>query len=187
MTDRDLAVRVAEGDADAFDELMRRHEDRVFAICLRMLGDRQAALDATQDTWLTVFRKADRFSGASAFTTWLHRVTVNTCYDHLRKRKRRRTDPLPEGFDPDDPGAEGGFASVELRPDVESALLRLPDDFRAAVVLVDLQDLSLHDAAEALGVPTGTVKSRLFRGRRLLAKELRNLREGSEHQKDEHA
>lgn len=187
MTDLELAARVAEGDAAAFDELMRRHEDRVFAICLRMLGDRQAALDATQDTWMTVFRKADRFSGTAAFTTWLHRVTVNTCYDHLRKQRRRRASPLPEGFDPTDPGAESGFVAAELRPDVETALQHLPADFRAAVVLVDLQDLSLQDAAEALGVPPGTVKSRLFRGRRLLAKELRNLREGSEHQRGEHA
>jgi RNA polymerase sigma-70 factor (ECF subfamily) len=187
MTDTELIQRFTSGDIGAFDELMRRHEDRVFAICLRILGDREAALDATQDTFVTLFRKADKFSGGSAFTTWLHRVTVNMCYDHLRKLKRRRTTPLPAGFEPADPAATDEFTASELRPDLERALAALPTDFRAAVVLVDLEDLALETAADALQVPVGTIKSRLFRGRRLLAQELRNLRGDVEHQRDDHA
>ncbi|MCJ7779584.1 MAG: sigma-70 family RNA polymerase sigma factor, partial [Acidimicrobiia bacterium] len=86
--DLELIRRYLEGDVSAFDELMRAHEDRVFAICLRMMRDRDAALDATQDVFLTVFRKADRYKEQAAFSTWLYRVAVNTCYDHLRRQQR---------------------------------------------------------------------------------------------------
>ena len=179
-----LLDRYLGGDIAAFDELVRAHEDRVFGICLRMMNDRDAALDAVQETFLTVFRKADRYEAKAAFSTWLYRVAVNTCYDQLRKAKRRRTEPLPETADPADPKGGDDFESVELRPDIEEALLRIPVEFRAAVVLVDLQGLALDRAAEILGIPTGTVKSRLFRGRKQLALSLGNLRAGSRHPRD---
>ncbi len=83
--DTALIERYLRGDVDAFNELMRAHEDRVFAICLRLLRDREAALDAAQVTFVTVFRKVDRFAGRSAFSTWLYRVAVNTCYDQARR------------------------------------------------------------------------------------------------------
>jgi RNA polymerase sigma-70 factor (ECF subfamily) len=180
-----LLNRYLGGDVGAFDELVRAHEDRVFGTCLRMMKDRDAALDAVQETFLTVFRKADRFKAEAAFSTWLYRVTMNTCYDLLRKAKRRRTEPLPEAKDPIDPRGADGFESAELRPDIEDALLRVPVEFRSALVLVDLQGLSLDQASEILNVPVGTIKSRLFRGRKQLAKSLGNLRAGSEHPRDE--
>jgi len=164
----------------AFEELMAAHEDRVFAVCLRMLRDREAALDATQETFITVFRKADRFAGRSAFSTWLYRVAVNTCYDHVRRDRRHAADPLPETNDPADTGAQDPFDAVEVRPDIEAALRHLPDEFRAAVVLSDLQGLALQTVADILEVPVGTVKSRVFRGRRLLAESLGNLPTGSD-------
>jgi len=175
--DRDAALvaRYLAGEMEAFEELMAAHEDRVFAVCLRMLHDREAALDATQDTFITVFRKADRFAGRSAFSTWLYRVAVNTCYDQVRRSRRHRADPLPEANDPADASAQDPFDSAELRPDLEAALAALPDEFRAAVVLSDLQGLALQTVAEILEVPVGTVKSRVFRGRRLLAESLGNL------------
>ena len=180
-SDRALIRRYLEGDVTAFDELMRVHEDRVFAICLRMMTDRDAALDATQDVFLTVFRKADRYKEQAAFSTWLYRVAVNTCYDHLRRRKRKRTTSLPEYFDPADPRGEDPLTAVELRPDIETALATLSPEFRAAIVLVDLNGMSLEGASEALDIPIGTVKSRVFRARRLLAAELGNLGPGGEH------
>ncbi|HUG75254.1 MAG TPA: sigma-70 family RNA polymerase sigma factor [Acidimicrobiia bacterium] len=191
MTDRasadiELLQRYLAGDAEAFDELMRHHEDRVFGICLRMLRDREAALDATQDTFITVFRKASSFAGRSAFSTWLYRVAVNTCYDHARRAKRHRSEALPEGRDPVDPAGEDGFTAVELRPDLEAALAALPEEFRAAVVLADVEGLGLQTVADALGVPVGTVKSRVFRGRRLLADALGNLADPSDPQSEEH-
>ena len=183
--DRELIRRYLEGDVSAFDELMRAHEGRVFAICLRMMRDRDAALDATQDTFLTVFRKADRYKEQAAFSTWLYRVTVNTCYDHLRRQQRKRTQPIPEHLDPSDPRGGDEFNAVELRPDIETALTGLTPEFRAAVVLVDLDGMSLEGAADTLEVPIGTVKSRVFRARRQLAKDLGNLAPGSEHPSDE--
>lgn len=180
MTDRAdldaaLVERYLRGEVAAFEELMKAHEDRVFAVCLRMLRDREAALDATQETFITVFRKADRFAGRSAFSTWLYRVAVNTCYDQSRRMRRHEADPLPEANDPADPSSEDDYRAAELRPDLHAALAALPGEFRSAVVLADIEGLALHTVAEILEVPVGTVKSRVFRGRKLLAESLGNL------------
>lgn len=180
-SDQALIDRFLVGDVDAFHDLMSRHEDRVFAICMRTMRDREAALDALQETFLTVFRKADRFSGKSAFSTWLYRVTVNTCYDLLRRQRRHDAGTLEEAPIVIDPAQRDQLDAVELRPDLEAALADLPDEFRAAVVLVDLEDLSLQDVSEILQVPVGTVKSRVFRGRRMLAGKLGNLGDPSVH------
>lgn len=173
-TEADLLARVVAGDRQAFDLIMRSQEDRVFAVCLRILGNRDNALDATQETFLTVFRKAGQFQGNSALGTWIYRIAVNTCYDQIRKTGRRPTEPLDDHFEPVDQSAEDAVQSAALRPDIEKALARLPADFRAAIVLSDLEGMSLPEAAEALGIPVGTVKSRVFRARRLLAEQLGN-------------
>ncbi len=185
--DRVLVDRYLSGDRDAFDRLMAAHEDRVFSVCLRVMRDREAALDAVQETFITVFRKAHMYNGQSAFSTWLYRVAVNTCYDQLRKAKRRRTEPIPDGRDPADPTVEDELTAVELRPDLQAALATLSDEFRDAVVLSDLEGLPLSEVGEILGVPVGTVKSRVFRGRRLLADQLRNLQANPQRQSDEDA
>ncbi|MFQ5523416.1 MAG: RNA polymerase sigma factor [Acidimicrobiia bacterium] len=169
-----LLSRVAEGDHAAFEEVLSAHEDRVFSVCLRILGDRDLALDATQETFFTVFRKAAQFRGDSAVGTWIYRIAVNTCYDLLRKAKRRPTSPLPDHFDPSDPSAEEAIEAALLRPEIQQALAGLPQDFRAAVVLADVEGIPLPEVALILGVPLGTVKSRVFRGRRLLARTLGN-------------
>jgi RNA polymerase sigma-70 factor (ECF subfamily) len=183
--DIELLNRYLGGDIAAFDELVRAHEDRVFGICLRMMRDREAALDAVQETFVTVFRKADRYQAKAAFSTWLYRVAVNTCYDQMRRSKRRRAEPLPETMDPADPRSADPIHAAELRPDIEKALSEIPEEFRAAVVLVDLEGLSLEQAAQILDKPVGTIKSRLFRGRKLLAEVLGNLRAGSRHPREE--
>lgn len=169
-----LLARVLDGDHDSFNEIMQGHEDRVFAVCLRILNDRDQALDATQETFLTVFRKAKQFKGDSALGTWIYRIAVNTCYDQLRRQKRRRTDPIPDYLDPQDFSAEEAVDSAGMRPEIQQALAAIPQDFRVAIVLADIEGLGLPEVAETLGVPVGTVKSRVFRGRRLLAKELGN-------------
>lgn len=183
--DAELIERYLAGDVEAFDALMRAHEDRVFSICLRMLRNREAALDATQETFVTVFRKVDRFAGRSAFSTWLYRVAVNTCYDAARRQRRRPAEPLPEGNDPPDRSAGDELDAVELRPDLQAALAEIPAEFRAAVILVDVEGLALQSVSEILGVPVGTVKSRVFRGRRLLAESLGNLSGPGDSQRDE--
>jgi RNA polymerase sigma-70 factor (ECF subfamily) len=175
MDDTGLVELVAGGDRSAFATLMERHQDLVFGVALRVMGNREAALDAVQETFITLFRKADRFRAEAAFTTWLYRVTTNTCYDLLRKQRRRHTDPLPEHHDPVDTRTADQFTSVELRPSVETALAAIPPEFRAAVILSDLEGLSMEEISRVLDIPIGTAKSRLFRGRRLLAERLGNL------------
>ena len=175
--DAELLARVLDGDHDAFNQIMRNHEDRVFSVCLRIMGEREHALDATQETFLTAFRKAGQFKGSSALGTWIYRIAVNTCYDQLRKQKRRRTDPMADHLEPADYAAENAVESAGLRPEIQQALSAIPTDFRVAVVLSDVEGMGLPDVAEVLGVPVGTVKSRVFRGRRLLARELGNQTE----------
>lgn len=172
--DAQLLARVLDGDHDAFNQIMRNHEDRVFSVCLRIMGNRDHALDATQETFLTAFRKAGQFQGNSALGTWIYRIAVNTCYDQLRRQKRRRADPIPDHLDPADHSAEEAVDSAGLRPEIERALAAIPEDFRSAVILSDIEGLGLTEVAEILGIPVGTVKSRVFRGRRLLAQQLGN-------------
>lgn len=170
--DAELLASAAGGDHEAFSALMRSHEDRVFAVCLRILADRELALDATQDTFVAAFRKAHQFQGNSAVATWLYRIAVNNCYDMLRRARRRPVDRLPDYFDQADPSATEMVEASAHRREIEEALAALPPEFRAAVVLSDIEGLSLPEVALALGVPVGTVKSRVFRGRKLLARRL---------------
>jgi RNA polymerase sigma-70 factor (ECF subfamily) len=174
VEERELITAATQGDRRAFEALIRLHEDRVFAICMGVIRSRDLALEATQETFITLYRKLDRFDGKSAFSTWLYRVTTNTCYDVLRRAKRHLAEPLPEYHDPADSGAQDDLDAVELRPDLRDALAAIPEEFRAAVVLSDLEGLPVAEVAEILEVPPGTVKSRVFRGRRLLAEFLGN-------------
>ena len=169
-TDRELTDRFLGGDALAFDELVRRHERRVYNLCLRMLERPEDARDATQDAFFAVLRKLPSFRGDAAFTTWLHRVAVNACYDILRKRKRRAEDSFPDEarISPTDDIAEATSEAVDVR----RALALVPDEFRAVLVLHDVQDLPYDRIAEILDVPIGTVKSRLHRGRVALGRLL---------------
>jgi len=176
MTDPgQLVSRFVAGDQTAYRELVERFQHRVFGVSMRMLGDRDDALDATQDVFLILYRKADRYQERAAFSTWLHRVTVNVCYDHLRRRSRTRSQPMADAFEPLDPTALDAFNSVELAGQIEAALAQLPAEFRAAVILADVEDLPIQQVADALDLPLGTAKSRVFRGRRKLAETLGNL------------
>lgn len=167
-SDEALVERYLRGDRGAFAQLVERHERRVYNLAFRMLGRREDADDAVQDTFVTCLRKLSSFRGASTFTTWLHRVTLNVCYDALRKRGRERPEEeAPERAAPDDPASEA-VAAV----DVHQALQRVAEDFRAVLVLHDIQGRPYEEIAEAIGVPVGTVKSRLHRARLALAEAL---------------
>lgn len=169
-TDEDLLSQAASGDQSAFTALVRRHEDRVFGIALRITGDRADALDATQDTFVSVFRQAGSFRAEAAFTTWLYRVAVNACRDLLRRRRRlpEPTEELPERPRP----GIGTEEIVGLRLDLAQALARLPDEYRDAVLMHDLGAIPYEEIAQITGVALGTVKSRISRGRRRLAELL---------------
>jgi RNA polymerase sigma-70 factor (ECF subfamily) len=174
MDDRALLRAHVDGDRVAFGELVRRHRDRLWAVALRTLGDREEAADAVQDALISAFRSADRFRGDSAVTTWLHRIVVNACLDRVRRRQARPTVPLPDS----DPGnAEAPFDSDTVLV-VHAALAQLPADQRAALVLLDMQGYSVAEIAVMLGVAEGTVKSRCARGRARLAVLLGHLRTG---------
>lgn len=169
-TDEDLLRQAAAGDQSAFSALVRRHEDRVFGIAIRITGDRADALDATQDTFVSVFRQAATFRAEAAFTTWLYRVAVNACRDLLRRRRRlpEPTDELPERPRP----GIGTEEVVGLRLDLARALAQLPDEYRDAVLMHDLGAVPYEEIAQITGVALGTVKSRISRGRRRLAELL---------------
>lgn len=142
-----------------------------------MTGREEDARDAAQDAFLTALRKLSSFRGEAAFTTWLHRVTVNACYDLLRKRQRQPL--LDHGADagPEPVPAPDHADETSLSIDVQRALRKVPEDFRVVMVLHDVQDLPQDEVAAILGIPVGTVKSRLHRGRVALAKALHAERE----------
>ena len=169
--DDELVGRYLGGEPAAFESLVRRHERRVYNVAYRMLGREDYARDATQEAFLTALRKLGSFRGEAAFTTWLHRVTLNTCYDILRRRgKNPRLDAeqaLEQG-----PASADHSESVAAAIDVQRALRLVPGDYRAAVILHDVHDLPYEEVAEVLGVPVGTVKSRIHRGRVALARAL---------------
>lgn len=174
-----LAAHVA-GDPLAFEELVRRHRDRLWSVALRTTGDPEEAADALQDALISAYRRADQFRGDSAVTTWLHRIVVNASLDRLRRRAVRPAQPLPDDID-DLPGAvvadpTDEHARRETQLMVTAALAELPDDQRAAILLVDVEGWSVEEAARMLDCPEGTVKSRCFRGRAKLAKRLAHLR-----------
>lgn len=171
--DRQLLAAHVAGSPDAFAELVRRHQSRLWAVALRTMRDPDDAADVLQDALVKAFRSAATYRGDAAVTTWLHRIVVNTALDALRRRP-----PLPvEPVDVADP--TDGTARADVAMDVAAALARLPDDQRICLVLVDLQGFPVEQAAEVLDCPVGTVKSRCFRGRAHLARLLAEYRPGN--------
>jgi len=165
-SDHDLALAAAAGDRRALEVLLERHVDYVHAVCRRVLGHPEDALDAAQEAMIAVARRIGSFDGRAQFTTWLYRVATNAALDEARRRKRRPAPTDDEALaTPSTPGPE---RVVAARLDVDAALARLPEDFRTAVVLRDLLDLDYAEIAEVLDIPIGTVRSRISRGRRLL-------------------
>ncbi|MCY0924718.1 RNA polymerase sigma factor SigM [Streptomyces sp. H27-H1] len=180
-SDQELLSLHAAGDPDAFGELVRRHRDRLWAVALRTLGDREEAADAVQDALVSAYRAAHTFRGESAVTTWLHRITVNACLDRARKAASRRTSPMDDTerlerlLEPHE-SAEAPAERQDLHRQLLAALRTLPADQRAVLVLVDMQGYPVAEAARMLDVPVGTVKSRCARGRAKLVPLLTHLR-----------
>ena len=168
--DATLVARAREGDIDAFEALVRAHTRAVYGHAVRFFGSPDSAEDVVQEVFVKVFRSLSSFDGTAAFSTWLYRVTRNTCLDAVRAGRHR---PVP--VDPVDLviPAPGDLADeVALSTAVERAIEALPPEERDALNAVTLFGLSYAEAASALGVPTGTVKSRVFRARRALISAL---------------
>lgn len=183
LSDSELLSRHTTGDKHAFDELVRRHRDRMWAVAIRVLGEPEEASDALQDAFLSAFRAAHRFRGESAVTTWLHRIVINACNDRVRRKRTNRSDPADEqNLDllahaqqqRTVPGDPAGKSDVAL--DVNQALAHLPEDQRSALVLVDMLGYRVDEVANILDVPPGTVKSRCARGRARLLPHLQQFR-----------
>jgi RNA polymerase sigma-70 factor, ECF subfamily len=176
--DTELARAVAAGDSEAFERLYEQHHRRVFSLCLRMLGSAPQAEDLTQEVFLQVFRKIGSFRGDSAFTTWLHRLTVNQVLMHFRKR----------GVKLEHTSEEGDFTNVVETPlqstrrismverlALEKAIAELPPGYRTVFVLHDVEGYEHGEIGSTLGISVGTSKSQLHKARmrlrELLAKE----------------
>jgi RNA polymerase sigma-70 factor (ECF subfamily) len=188
MNETALIGEAQRGDLDSFNTLVLNYQDTLFNAALRILGDEELAADAAQEAFLSAFRAICSFRGGS-FKAWLLRTVTNACYDELRRRKRRPTTPLePDDGDDDafpeprwlaDPGLspEEAVESRELEHAMEHCLQRLPSEFRAVVVMADIEGLDYSDVAAVVRVPLGTVKSRLARARLRLRECLRAFEE----------
>jgi RNA polymerase sigma-70 factor (ECF subfamily) len=176
------------GDLDSFNRLVLAYQDLVYNQAFRMIGEEESADDATQNAFISAYNHLGSFRGGS-FKAWLLRIVTNACYDELRRRKRRPTIPLEPV---DDAGEEVESPSwmvdpadhpeeqvqrLELQNAIQHCLDNLPDDFRSAVVMVDVQGLDYSEAAESIGTPIGTIKSRLARARLRLRDCLNNFAE----------
>ena len=170
--DVDLVESARAGDERALDDLLRRHQERIHGVCRRLTGNDADALDATQEALISVVRGLPRFDGRSSFSTWVYRIATNAALDELRRRKRRPVVSLDDERsarrEPAGTGPSIG-QSVGDRLDIDAALAQVPLEFRAPVVLRDLCRLDYAEIAQVLGIPAGTVRSRISRGRAVLA------------------
>ena len=178
LSDTQLLQRAQQGDRDALGKILRAQYQRVFAVCLRMMRSRTAAEDQTQEALMRIARGLSTFEGKSAFGTWCHRVATTTCLDELRKQRRRPTTTTltntdGNGIEPvDDVDITANIEWSDVRADIREALDAIPVEFARAVVLRDVLELEYQEIADLTGVATGTVKSRISRGRALLARQL---------------
>ena len=175
-TDFELTQAASTGDMGAFEEIYQRHHRRVYSICLRMLQNAYEAEDLTQDVFIQLYRKVGSFRGDSAFTTWLHRMTVNQVLMHFRKRNVKYEKTTEEGDTPDQVVA--GTADPDKMPIVdkialESAIDQLPMGYKNVFVLHDVEGFEHEEVARILGCSVGTSKSQLHKARLKLRKLLK--------------
>jgi RNA polymerase sigma-70 factor (ECF subfamily) len=185
LSDRELVARLQAGDRTAFRELVRRHQDKVYRLALRLTRDESRAQDAMQDAFLQVFRKIGQFQEQSAFTTWLYRITVNAALMRMRSEKRHNETSLDEAspryndsgeiaepVDDWSSAVDDEAANRELAKHAAVAVDALPETYRSVFVLRELEDLSTEEVANILDLTVPTVKTRLHRARLALRKAL---------------
>jgi RNA polymerase sigma-70 factor, ECF subfamily len=184
--DNDLVIAAQQGDREALDRLLRRHYDRIHAVCRRIAGSTRDADDAAQEALIRIVRAIDRFDGRASFSTWTYRIATNAALDELRKRSRRPQlhvvgeDDRGPGSEAVDEVAQRRVEGIVDRMSIDAALADLPEEFRVPVVMRDVGDLDYAEIAEELSIPIGTVKSRIARGRRMLLERLGNRDPGDE-------
>jgi RNA polymerase sigma-70 factor (ECF subfamily) len=167
----------ARAGVPSWEEIVQLHSPRVYRLAYRLTGNRPDAEDLTQEVFVRVFRSLDTYTPGS-FEGWIHRITTNLFLDKARRRSRFRFDGFGEGAEErlisSSPAPEVSYADGRFDDDVEAALVSLPEDFRAAVVLCDVEGLSYEEIADVMGVKLGTVRSRIHRGRSMLRKALQH-------------
>lgn len=180
--DLELLRRAQTGDEAAFGTVMRTHYERIFRLVYSMVRNEHDARDVCQEIWLTVWRQLPGFRGDAKFTTWLHPIAVRRAIDHLRKNRRwydrflpfatgdATVESVPEPAAADDTRQD--TEQTERRAQLHGAIAALPPKQRAVLALREIQGLSYEEIARATGIPTGTVMSRLYYARRLLAQKL---------------
>ena len=182
-----LVKKAQNGSTEAFEALVRKYEGKVFGITSRMLAFGEDSKDAAQEAFIKAYRSLKGFRGESKFSTWLYRITNNVCLDYLRKRNRREL-PLDLGMDdsdgetravdiPADVDVESAVEDSEFRSLVQKAINSLPAHHRIMIIMRDIQDLSYTEIAQLIGVPEGTVKSKINRARKILRDALINFKE----------
>ena len=178
MEESRLIRRASDGDAGAFNTLMGMHERRMYAVALRMCKTPEDAQDCLQEAMLRIYRAISGFKSQSSFSTWVYRITMNTCLDELRRRKNHPNTSLDglldAGWSPsdEDDTPERHALNTEVRANLRQFIQELPEDMRAAVVLRDIQGYSYEEIADILDANVGTVKSRISRGREKLREKI---------------
>jgi RNA polymerase sigma-70 factor (ECF subfamily) len=174
-SDSELVAAAQQGDTAALDLLLRTHFDRVFAVCRRITGNPHDAADASQNALIAIVRALPNFDGRSSFATWAYRIASNASLDELRRRGRRPLLAVGDDDETPEPADTSSWKFDEQLVDrdaIDAAIRDLPDDFRIPLVLRDIVDLEYAEIADQLGIPLGTVKSRIARGRAALMSKL---------------
>lgn len=178
MEENELIQRAGAGDASAFNMLMGMHERRMYAVALRMCGNPEDAQDCLQEAMLRIYRAIGGFKAQSSFSTWVYRITMNTCLDELRRRKNRKSTSLDAlydaGWSPEDAGQtpEKHALAGDMQRQLHAFIRQLPEDMRAAIVLRDIEGYSYDEIATMLDANVGTIKSRISRGREKLREKI---------------
>lgn len=184
--DAALVQASQKGDTQAFEELVARHRDRIYARAYSMVRNEQSAIDLSQEAWVKAWQRLKQFQGEASFTTWMTRITINLCLDHLRQRKRQKTDSL-DALAEDAGGVERYMPPItvnpterleraELRSRIDAAMEQLSESHRTVLVLNEFEQMDYKQIAKVMGCSIGTVMSRLFYARRRLAALLADLR-----------
>ena len=188
MDESTLIQYAKKGDLTAFNKLVLEYQDMLYNTAYLVLGDSALAADATQEAFISAFRKLKSYRGGS-FKAWLLRIVTNACYDELRRQKRRPTTPIEPLTDDDEEmespqwladsadSPEKQLETLELEEAIQRCIENLPPDFRTVVVLSDIQGLNYQEVSEAIKKPLGTIKSRLARARLRLRDCLQKVRE----------
>jgi len=187
LPDEALVKAAQNGEMEAFEELVSRHRDKIYARAFSIVHNEQQALDLSQEAWIRAWQRIRQFAGDSSFTTWMTRITINVCVDQLRRQQRHRVEPLPEMADEPDAlerllppvwtNPTERLERTELRTKIDAALAKLSEAHRTVVILHEFEGMEYKQIAQTVGISVGTVMSRLFYARRRLASLLAGVQD----------